>query len=200
MSSERLYYTDSYLVEFDAVVREAEPQNDRWKIVLDRTAFYPTSGGQPFDIGHPWRGEGRRRVRPGGRHDRPSCRPRARDELARARPCRLGPALRSHAAAHRAASAVGGIRARDGRQDGQLSPRHVGFDDRSRQGTAGRSNREGRRRRQRGAVGRPRGVRQVRHCGRGGQAAAPKRSHTRRRAPHHRDHRITTCRRAAGRT
>jgi alanyl-tRNA synthetase len=51
MSSERLYYTDAYLVEFDAVVRDAKPQNDRWKIVLDRTAFYPTSGGQPFDIG-----------------------------------------------------------------------------------------------------------------------------------------------------
>jgi alanyl-tRNA synthetase len=51
MSSERLYYTDAYLVEFDAVVREATPQNDRWKIVLDRTAFYPASGGQPFDIG-----------------------------------------------------------------------------------------------------------------------------------------------------
>lgn len=51
MSSERLYYTDPYLVEFDAVVREVGPQNDRWKIVLDRTAFYPTSGGQPFDTG-----------------------------------------------------------------------------------------------------------------------------------------------------
>jgi alanyl-tRNA synthetase len=51
MSSERLYYTDPYLVEFDAVVREVVPQNDRWKIVLDRTAFYPTSGGQPFDTG-----------------------------------------------------------------------------------------------------------------------------------------------------
>jgi alanyl-tRNA synthetase len=51
MSSERLYYTDPYLVEFDAVVREAVPMDDRWKIVLDRTAFYPTSGGQPFDVG-----------------------------------------------------------------------------------------------------------------------------------------------------
>jgi len=51
MSSERLYYTDAYLVEFDAVVREVLPQNDRWKVVLDRTAFYPTSGGQPFDTG-----------------------------------------------------------------------------------------------------------------------------------------------------
>jgi alanyl-tRNA synthetase len=51
MSSERLYYTDAYLVEFDAVVREVVPQSDRWKVSLDRTAFYPTSGGQPFDTG-----------------------------------------------------------------------------------------------------------------------------------------------------
>jgi alanyl-tRNA synthetase len=51
MSSERLYYTDPYLVEFDAVVREVSRHEDRWKIVLDRTAFYPTSGGQPFDTG-----------------------------------------------------------------------------------------------------------------------------------------------------
>jgi alanyl-tRNA synthetase len=51
MSSERLYYTDPYLVEFDAVVREVREQNDRWKVTLDRTAFYPTSGGQPFDTG-----------------------------------------------------------------------------------------------------------------------------------------------------
>jgi alanyl-tRNA synthetase len=51
MSSERLYYTDPYLVEFDAVVRDVSRQDDRWKVVLDRTAFYPTSGGQPFDTG-----------------------------------------------------------------------------------------------------------------------------------------------------
>jgi alanyl-tRNA synthetase len=51
MSSERLYYTDAYLIEFDAVVREVVPQSDRWKVTLDRTAFYPTSGGQPFDTG-----------------------------------------------------------------------------------------------------------------------------------------------------
>lgn len=51
MSSERLYYTDSYLVEFDAVVRDSVQENDRWKIILDRTAFYPTTGGQPHDTG-----------------------------------------------------------------------------------------------------------------------------------------------------
>jgi len=51
MSSERLYYTDAYLIEFDAVVRETQRHENRWKVVLDRTAFYPTSGGQPFDVG-----------------------------------------------------------------------------------------------------------------------------------------------------
>src|SRR5687767_1175265 len=51
MSSERLYYTDSYLIEFDAVVRDVQRKDDRWAVTLDRTAFYPTSGGQPFDTG-----------------------------------------------------------------------------------------------------------------------------------------------------
>lgn len=51
MSSERLYYTDAYLVEFDAVVRDVVAKADRWVATLDRTAFYPTSGGQPFDTG-----------------------------------------------------------------------------------------------------------------------------------------------------
>ena len=51
MSSERLYYTDAYLVQFDAVVREVQKRDDRWVVTLDRTAFYPTSGGQPFDTG-----------------------------------------------------------------------------------------------------------------------------------------------------
>jgi len=47
--TERLYYTDSYLTEFQARVTDASP--DRMRIYLDRTAFYPTSGGQPFDLG-----------------------------------------------------------------------------------------------------------------------------------------------------
>lgn len=51
MSSERLYYTDPYLIEFDAVIRDVLKHGDRWKVTLDRTAFYPTSGGQPFDTG-----------------------------------------------------------------------------------------------------------------------------------------------------
>jgi alanyl-tRNA synthetase len=47
--TERLYYGDSYLTEFRARVVDASP--DRQRIYLDRTAFYPTSGGQPFDTG-----------------------------------------------------------------------------------------------------------------------------------------------------
>jgi len=42
-----LYLEDSYLCEFDATVKEA---NGRF-IVLDQTAFYPDSGGQPHDTG-----------------------------------------------------------------------------------------------------------------------------------------------------
>jgi len=49
--TERLYYRDSFLREFDAQVISCENEGERWKIVLDRTAFYPTSGGQPHDTG-----------------------------------------------------------------------------------------------------------------------------------------------------
>ena len=51
MNEERLYYSDSYLVEFDAVVRGVVRKEDQWEVTLDRTAFYPTSGGQPYDVG-----------------------------------------------------------------------------------------------------------------------------------------------------
>jgi len=49
--TERLYYNDSFLREFDAQLLACEPENARWRVRLDRTAFYPTSGGQPFDTG-----------------------------------------------------------------------------------------------------------------------------------------------------
>ena len=49
--TERLYYSDPYLAEFDAHVLRVEPYDGRRAAVLDRTAFYPTSGGQPFDTG-----------------------------------------------------------------------------------------------------------------------------------------------------
>lgn len=47
--TERLYYTDSYLRGFSADVADASA--DRLTLYLNRTAFYPTSGGQPFDTG-----------------------------------------------------------------------------------------------------------------------------------------------------
>jgi alanyl-tRNA synthetase len=47
--TERLYYHDAYLTRFDAAVVGRE--DDGRRIYLDRTAFYPTSGGQPFDTG-----------------------------------------------------------------------------------------------------------------------------------------------------
>ena len=114
--TERLYYTDSVSDRRSTPVSSSVGDVDgRTGVVLDRTAFYPTSGGQPFDTGtlggarvvdvvdettarsctssraksgpaSGWRSEGRL-----GTH-------------------RLGPPLRSHAAAHRPARAVGGVR------------------------------------------------------------------------------------------
>src|SRR5947208_14576569 len=46
---DRLYYDDCYLTTFRALVLETADEGRR--VYLDRTAFYPTSGGQPFDLG-----------------------------------------------------------------------------------------------------------------------------------------------------
>jgi alanyl-tRNA synthetase len=60
MRTRRLYYDDSYLRTFSARVLEcvpAEPISSpsgpqvAWEVELDQTAFYPTSGGQPNDLG-----------------------------------------------------------------------------------------------------------------------------------------------------
>ncbi len=47
--TDRLYYTDATLLRFDAHVRALD--DTRLQVVLDRSAFYPTSGGQPHDTG-----------------------------------------------------------------------------------------------------------------------------------------------------
>jgi alanyl-tRNA synthetase len=47
--TERLYYADSYLRDFKAAI--VELADDGRRVYLDRTAFYPTSGGQPYDTG-----------------------------------------------------------------------------------------------------------------------------------------------------
>ncbi len=51
-ATERLYYRDSHLIEFEALVTDKTDRVSGWTAVtLDRTAFYPTGGGQPSDTG-----------------------------------------------------------------------------------------------------------------------------------------------------
>ena len=54
--TERLYYNDSFLCDFRASVLDSrelkrDGNHSTWAVKLDRTAFYPTSGGQPYDTG-----------------------------------------------------------------------------------------------------------------------------------------------------
>jgi alanyl-tRNA synthetase len=60
MSTHRLYYDDAYLQNFDARVLACSPaepvqgasgMQPAWEVLLDQTAFYPCSGGQPNDLG-----------------------------------------------------------------------------------------------------------------------------------------------------
>jgi alanyl-tRNA synthetase len=51
MTSLRLYYDDSYTTQFSARVIERLTVKDKPALVLDRTFFYPTGGGQPHDSG-----------------------------------------------------------------------------------------------------------------------------------------------------
>jgi alanyl-tRNA synthetase len=71
MPTQRIYYDDSFAREFSAEVLSCEPvaaaetgravtesakpgcahKPTLWRVVLNRTAFYPTSGGQPYDTG-----------------------------------------------------------------------------------------------------------------------------------------------------
>jgi alanyl-tRNA synthetase len=60
--TEHLYYHDSFLYEFDAEVREVTAVDSRPAVILDRTAFYPTSGGQVFDTGWIVAGDSKLRV------------------------------------------------------------------------------------------------------------------------------------------
>ncbi len=49
--TKRLYHDDAYLLEFEAEVVERREHEGRPAVLLDRTAFYPESGGQPWDTG-----------------------------------------------------------------------------------------------------------------------------------------------------
>src|ERR1019366_583761 len=49
--TDRLYYADCYLREFQARLIRTSPDAGGVRVFLDRTAFYPESGGQPADQG-----------------------------------------------------------------------------------------------------------------------------------------------------
>jgi alanyl-tRNA synthetase len=49
--TERLYYGEAGLVEFEAAVQRVNPAGNGFRVYLDRTAFYPESGGQTADAG-----------------------------------------------------------------------------------------------------------------------------------------------------
>ena len=49
--TDRLYYDNAYLTEFDGCVLACRENGAHFDVLLDTTAFYPTSGGQPFDTG-----------------------------------------------------------------------------------------------------------------------------------------------------
>ena len=49
--TEKLYYKDAYIKEFEATVLSCEKEKDLYKIVLDKTAFFPEGGGQTSDVG-----------------------------------------------------------------------------------------------------------------------------------------------------
>ncbi len=49
--TDRLYYCDSYIREFQARVTDVRTIENRTAVLLDRSAFYPESGGQPGDTG-----------------------------------------------------------------------------------------------------------------------------------------------------
>lgn len=50
-TTERLYYASAPSRTFDATVQRVEPRGSGIAVWLDRTGFYPTSGGQPHDLG-----------------------------------------------------------------------------------------------------------------------------------------------------
>ena len=49
--TEKLFYEDSHMITFSAVVTACEKVGDYYEAVLDRTAFFPEGGGQYADTG-----------------------------------------------------------------------------------------------------------------------------------------------------
>ena len=49
--TEKLFYRDGYRKEFEAKVVSCEKDGERYRVVLDQTAFFPEGGGQYGDVG-----------------------------------------------------------------------------------------------------------------------------------------------------
>ena len=49
--TEKLYEQDAFLVKFEANVLSCVKSKKGFDVILDRTAFYPEGGGQPYDTG-----------------------------------------------------------------------------------------------------------------------------------------------------
>lgn len=48
---EKLYYIDQYIKEFTAEIEEIVEKDNKFHVILDKTAFFPGGGGQPCDLG-----------------------------------------------------------------------------------------------------------------------------------------------------
>ena len=51
METEKLFYRDGYMKEFDASVISCKQTEGGYQVVLNRTAFFPEGGGQYADPG-----------------------------------------------------------------------------------------------------------------------------------------------------